>query len=560
MSLAVRQVDSELAAAAARYPKGLPPTHMAHLRGWTCGLRHIDGLLAACTRDEFAALPALVRGLEANRCWSEAELALAKAGEALLGVEAKESETQRALGILPGDEAGRFGEIASCHDFSPHYLTSSPERFQRGIAEVETEFGQATALGYGYVLMAGVRSFEDLAKYGNRIQQLFEAVTGKGGAAQVLSQTSKSRMANIGHDVRAKLLRAVRDGLWQMSSSRVGRPFLLTQVVDGYLGLRPGGVGDDLGLAVVDAIMVSKLALPVNFLQIKDGIYLEIGVSAHGFEYWDPLERHGEVRLAAARRLSTMDVMALGYTRMARGYANIKSFQHGARVAQWVLGLQPAWAEAYQILGQCLLGEQKPREAIAMCEKALEHDRRLADAYLVAGNAHSMMGHWPEAVEQYKLAIHNRVGYAEAYNNLGLALARNGEPERAIGAYKEAVRVRPDYAEAYYNHGNLHFELAQMLAEDVAKNVEFDLAIEAYRKAVGQAPDFAGAHYNLGQAYYGKHDLPGALAAYQAAVKANPKHAGAWHNMGIVYRDMGRQDLAVEALEKAVTLNPILLR
>jgi superkiller protein 3 len=290
-------------------------------------------------------------------------------------------------------------------------------------------------------------------------------------------------------------------------------------------------------------------------------VYLEITMSKHEVVRWDPFVKNADVRVPAALRLSTADLLVLGYTRLARGYANTSSFAHGARVAQWVLSLNPDSAEALQILGQCMLGEQRPDEAIDTCHRALVIDPSLADAYLVQGNAYSLKNRWPEAIERYKQAIHWRVGYAEAYNNLGLALQRNGELELAVGAYNEATRVRnDDYAEAWYNLGNLYFERAPTLATVEQQQAEYERAIEAYRSAVKCAPGFAGAHYNLGQAYYARKDLPAALAAYRAAVRANPKHAGAWHNMGIVYRDLGKPKLAVEAIEKAVTLNPILLR
>jgi tetratricopeptide (TPR) repeat protein len=560
MGLAVRQVDAELARANARYPDELPATHISALLGWEPRLRTVAGMQAVYTTQELLGLTALQMQLEVNRCHAEAMLAVSRSGQRRLFDDEKELLVQRAVGVLPADEASRYLEIASSHEHSPHFLTSSPERLVKGIVEVEAEMGMHTALGYGFLLMAGVRAVEDLKKYGDRVQQLFDAVTGKAGIVTSLSTMGESGLQSLSHDVRARIVRSVRDGLWQQNASRVGRSFLLTQVIDGYLGLRPGGIGDDLGLAVADAIVMGKLGFPVGLLLIRDGVYLEIPVSAHGSEYWDPLDRTAEVRVATARRLTAVDLLVLGYTRMARGYANAKQFVHGTRVAEWVLGMQPRCAEAYQILGQCLLGEQNPTKAIEMCQKSLMIDRRMPDAYFVLGNAYSMLSRWPEAIEKYKMAIQYRVGYAEAYNNLGLALQRNGELDRAVGAYREAIRVRPDYAEAYYNMGNLHLESAGTKDEGPARSVEYDLAIQAYQQAVAHSPNFAGAYYNLGQACYAKKELAAALAAYQAAVKANPKHAGAWHNMGIVYRDMGRPDLAVEAIEKAVTLNPILLR
>jgi tetratricopeptide (TPR) repeat protein len=558
---AARQVDFDLSIARERYPQSLPLTHIARLSGWEPKLDPVSGMLAGYTPVEFEQLSPLPKQMEINRAHAESLLVLDRAGQSDLCEDDQRRLIQRALGILPTEEWARLLEVASCTEFSPGYLTSNPERFVKGITVVEGDVGQATALAYGFLLMAGVRSNDDLQKYGLRIEELFAAVAMSDPVQHQLQSMGKSGLASLTDEARARTVRAVRDRLWQLADVRAGRSFLFTQVLDGYLSLRPGGVGDDLGLAVADGIVVAKLGFPVSFLLVRGRVYLEITISEHERELWHAFDRNAAVSVSAALRLGTADLLVLGYTRLARGYANTSSYAHGARVAQWVLSLNPDCAEAFLILGQCLLGEQRPAEAIDRCYRALVIDPGLADAYLVQGNAYSLMNRWPEAIERYKQAVRCRVGYAEAYNNLGLALQRNGELELAVGAYNEATRVRnDDYAEAWYNLGNLYFERAPTLATVEQQQAEYERAIEAYHLAAKYAPDFAGAHYNLGQAYYAKKDLPAALAAYQAAVRANPKHAGAWHNMGIVYRDLGKPKLAVEAIEKAVTLNPILLR
>jgi tetratricopeptide (TPR) repeat protein len=560
MSDAAMRVHRDLLAARERYPRNLPLAHIALLSGWELKLIPVIGRLAGYAPDEFEQLSPLLKQLEINRAHAESMLVLDRAGQSELSADDRERLTQRALGILPTEEWARLLEVASCPEFSPGFLTSSPERFVKGITVVEGDMGQSTALAYGFLLMAGVRSAEDLRKYGERIEQLFAAVAENAAVQHQLRQMDRSGMAFLTVDARAGILHAVRDRLWQMADVRAGQAFLFTQVLDGYLGLRPGGIGDDLGLAVADGIIVAKLGFPVGFLLVRGKVYLEISLSERDRELWHPFDRDAAVSASAALRLGTADLLVQAYTRMARGYANVSSYAHGARVAQWVLSLNPDSAEALQILGQCQLGEQRPAEAIDSCYRALVLDPGLAAACLVQGNAYSLMNRWPEAIERYKQAIRCRVGYAEAYNNLGLALQRNGEFELAIGAYNEATRVRgDDYAEAWYNLGNLYLERAPTLAPE-QQPAEYDRAIEAYQLAVKYAPGFAGAHYNLGQAYYARKDLPAALAAYEAAVRANPKHAGAWHNLGIVYRDLGKPELAVKAIEKAVTLNPILLR
>jgi tetratricopeptide (TPR) repeat protein len=564
MGLAVRQVDAALAAEALQYPAKLPANHTAALTGWQCPLHRDGDALVVYTQEQYAELTPLQKHLEQCRAQAEALLAHSRGG----GVSLAEIEaaflTQRALGILPGNEGDRFLELAVAPEFSPRYMTSSPERFLQGVAQIEAEMGLATALGYGCLLMAGVRPHEDLLKYGDRIEEVFERVTETDDAADILDLMGSEGIHSLRQEQKAKLLKVVRQALWRMASPREGRSFLITQVVDGYLGLRPGGTGDDLGLSICDAIVASKLGLAVQFTEVKGAVMLEIGGMGGMLAVWNPFEREVEALPTGGRRMSTAEVFVQGYLRMARGYANYKQFANGARVANWVLGMRPDLAEAHQILGQCMLGDNRPQDAIEHCKRALHLDPRLADAYLVQGNAYSVMNRWPEAIEQYRKAIDRRPGYSEAFNNMGLALQRSGELGKAVGAYREAVRTRPDYVEALYNLGNLYLERAQY-DEDPragigAHETEFQHAIDAYREAVKLAPNFAGAWYNLGQAYYGRGELQQALAAYNSAVKANPKHAGAWHNMGIVYRDLGQPDKAVEMIEKAVTLNPILLR
>jgi len=554
------RVLRDLWAARQRYPQSLPLTHIALLSGWEPKLSPVSGRLSGANPSEFERLLPLPKQLEINRARAQSLLVLDRTGRSVLSEDDRERLTRRALGILPTEEWARLLEVASCSQFSPGFLTSSPERFVKGITVVEVDMGQATALAYGFLLMAGVRSNDDLEKYGHRIEELFAAAAMNDPVQRQLQSMDRSGLVSLTGESRAIIVSGVRDRLWQLADARAGQPFLFTQVLDGYLGLRPGGIGDDLGLAVADGIAVAKLGFPVSFLLAGGRVYLEITRSEREREYWHAFSRDAAASVPAGLRLSTADLLVLGYTRLARGYATIRSYAHGVRVARWVLSLNPDCAEAFQTLGQCLLGRERPAEAIDACQSALVIDPGFADAYLVQGNAYSLMKRWPEAIERYRQAIRCRAGYAEAYNNLGLALQRSGELEAAIGAYNEATRVRNDYAEAWYNLGNLHFERAPTLPTDAEQRAEYERAIAAYRLAARHAPDFSGAHYNLGQAYYARKDLPAALAAYQAAVKANPKHAGAWHNMGIVYRDLGKPELAVEALEKAVTLNPILLR
>ncbi len=548
LSLAVRRLDAELEKRAREYPEVLPIGHLSLLKGWEPRLKWVGGVLMRYTVEEFSRLGPLERQLEVNRAHAEALLALCRAGELIISEDEEEWLVQRALGIIPSNEDQRFAEIVSCPELEPNFMVSRAERYARGIAMVEEALGSATALAYGSMLMAGLRGTADLVRYGIRLQQLFDSLIRHPSVLSRLEGLTNG-MQELDNEDRMQVLAAVRDQLWRGREDKTGRFLTLTQVIDGYLGLQQTGLGDGVSLALLDSIIVGKLSFRVRHLLWQGRVCLEIAISAQAREYWDPLDPTARVVPARAARAGVIDVLACGYLRMAQGYANVRSFQNGARVAHWVLDLRPETADAYGVLAQCSLGMDQPRQAIEQCRRALELNPNLVDVHLILGNAYAVMRRWHEAVDSYKRAVAVRPGNAEAFNNLGLALVQSGEQERAIGAYREAVRIRPGYAEAYYNLGNLYLELK-----------EYEKAVGAYRQAVGASPGFAGAYYNLGQAYYLMGELRSALEAYQAAVKANPKHAGAWHNMGIVYRDLGEKERAVEAIEKAVELNPALLR
>lgn len=135
LGIAVRQVDAALSVESLGYPGKLPANHSAALSGWRCRLRNHFGTLISYTQDEFAALSPLQKHLETCRAQAEALLAYSKAGGTQLADIELAFLTQRALGILPGNEGDRFLELATAPEFSPHYLTSAPDRFLRGIGE-----------------------------------------------------------------------------------------------------------------------------------------------------------------------------------------------------------------------------------------------------------------------------------------------------------------------------------------------------------------------------------------------------------------------------------------
>ena len=134
---AALRVLRDLLAARQKYPQNLPLTHVALLSGWEPKLCTVSGRLAGLTPEELEQLPPLFKQLEINRTHAQSLLVLDRAGQSVLGEDDREQLTRRALGILPTEEWARLLEVASCSEFLPGFLTSSPERFVKGITVVE---------------------------------------------------------------------------------------------------------------------------------------------------------------------------------------------------------------------------------------------------------------------------------------------------------------------------------------------------------------------------------------------------------------------------------------
>ncbi len=553
-SSVVAEVDTLLDRSAAYYPQDLPIPHYAHIAGWERPLR--PGAIPG-GRSFRSPL-----GQQLDRCRQHAEALLVheRLGETKLDADERERLTTRALGILPDSMTEQFGEILACTELRPGSQAKSPRGLLTAAGTIEREIGHPAALAYAMLVLAGVESDEELLSYAQRIERLRERVTSAQPVIQTLHQASTFRVetaradrAEAGAEARFEVLlsvvRAVYDRLWRLKPERASTPFLLTQVLNAYLGTQRG-VGNSLGLAIVDAIVLGQLGFEIHHRLDGDTFSLEVKVH-HRTVLWStarraPLDPPPD---DGGRRLSLDDLFALTCRSTASAYVRRGRIDRAIEQYRRELELTPDSIEAHNLLGNCFIRNNMPEDAVETAQRVLELEPESAEAHQLLGNSYAMMKRWPRAIRALKRAIQLRPESIEAYNNLGIAFHRSGAPEQAVAAFEAATKLRPDYAEAHFNCGNVHLEREQ-----------FDDAVRCFREAVRHHPEFAQAHYNLGQAWYRKGRLDPAIQSYRRAIEINPKHFGAWHNLGIAYRDKGLKQQAVEALERAVTLNPNLMR
>lgn len=569
IELAVRTIDAQLERRAATVLRTLNPNHEARLSNWRFPLCHTPQSQSAWVRyhpEEFAALSVVARHAELVRAEAEAWLVHEELGYVLLSDTEREELFMRALGIMPADEANRFAEIVLLHDVSPQHILVAPEHFLSSIKLLAEVYGTGTALGYGLILAAGVRSKSDIIKYGEQVQLLFDRVTLTESVVPILHRILHGAHAgtnNAPFSERFALLTQVHEELAEVRPNRLGREFRLNRILEAELrdaksdGRTPGTeLAGVLGLVSLDAVMLSKLLFPLRLVCVvgdsgaPSHLFLEVQFEEKSV-YWEsttaaPLSH---VPVQSGTKLPIFDLFARTYQEI--GIWNSRHGQLTRAIAAFkqALALNKELPEALGELSQVYLRANQPNEAIATAQAAVALLPQWAEAYVTLGSGYLVREMPDKAIEAFKTAIRLQPNLAEAHNDLGYALGQKNETQAAIAEFEIAVRLRPDYVQALFNLGN-----AQLNAGKV------DEAIDAYRRATRINPGFVRAWYNLGQAYYRQKLLDEAMDAYRRVLRVSPRHAGALYNLGIIYRDKGMKDKAVEAIEQAVSLNPNLLR
>ncbi len=553
---AIQAVEFLLQQSAQRYPKSLPPYHLSRINAWREGVNTeyiTPGVQPPSYRIKipFSELNLLRRELEIYRSYAEALLVQEQLKERELRSEEREELTQRALGIIPSSEARRFAEIHSCPGVQPRHIAESATKLLESVNLIAQELGPASALAYGMLIIAGLRARAEFEKYGQRLDELFNRVVSAPEVARVLELVELDGRP-AGFEPQFRLLLGIRERLWQMKPHRFSSGpsgYLLTKVIDAYLSNRPG-VGNIIGLTVIDSIVIGKLGFPVRYVHDSKSICIEVLINNRSV-YWDP---GAPVPLSftpiiSGKRLELSDLMALVYASIANTCFSQALWDKAIENYQRALELFPDSPETYRDMAVCYMRKNLPDKAIKTLESALKLSPNSATIHHILGNAYAMANQYRQSIISYKKAVQLSPKFPEAWYNMGLAYEKMGMSEQAVAAFQMTIEINPEYCPAYLALGNIYLEQGKV--QD---------SIRWYREAIKHDPNLVSAYYNLGRAYYEGKDLDNAINCYQKAIKLNPKHAGAWYNLGIAYRDKGQKNKAVEALEQAVALNPNLLR
>ncbi len=184
-------------------------------------------------------------------------------------------------------------------------------------------------------------------------------------------------------------------------------------------------------------------------------------------------------------------------------------------------------------------------QAIYDYSKAIELDRRYAEAYNNRSAAHLMMENYAKAVLDCNWTLELAPHFVAAYINLGIAHTGLRDYEQAFSDYERALKIDPDNVYAYYNRGNTHIWQGS-----------YEAAVGDFDKAISINPEFVAAYVNRGVTYSELKDFVAALENYTYAIKLNPNYVYAYYNRANLYQEMEKYEQAIEDYSKVIELNP----
>jgi predicted O-linked N-acetylglucosamine transferase (SPINDLY family) len=178
---------------------------------------------------------------------------------------------------------------------------------------------------------------------------------------------------------------------------------------------------------------------------------------------------------------------------------------------QAVLVADAGHTDCLTSLGTLLLQRGDRAGCLRLLDHSLTLDPAQPTAHFNRGIALKGLERPTEALASYQRAIELKPDYAEGYNNLGNVLKELDRLDDALACLDRAIALRPAYARAHFNRG-----------ETLRALRRYPDALDSFRRAAELKPDFAEAL--VGQAFIHQlmNNFPEALALHERGLKLKP--------------------------------------
>lgn len=200
---------------------------------------------------------------------------------------------------------------------------------------------------------------------------------------------------------------------------------------------------------------------------------------------------------------------------------------------------------ANHLLGLIAYKSGAHEAAIALMERSIRSDPKMAPTHLDLGTAYRCQGRFDEAVRSFRKAIELQPRLVEAHRGLGKTLREMGQLTAAFNCLQTTLFVQP-------NNADTHIEIGVVL-KNMGRTEE---AITAFHQARDLEPDNGLAELYLGGMFNELESPQQALPHCREAVKLLPDYTGAHNTLGCTLLGLGELDEATESFRKAIILQP----
>ena len=238
----------------------------------------------------------------------------------------------------------------------------------------------------------------------------------------------------------------------------------------------------------------------------------------------------------------------LNFAIAGKSVLKLEPARSGRSISMWTFAKssqQPKLAEELCRQGYSFSINGDDQKALELFKEAIEQDPKNVMAWNGLGSCQIGLNKPDAAINAYKQAIKINPDDDAMHYVLGNYYSKLGRHMEAIESYKEVVRIKPDFESAHFKLGMLYAELGQL---DEGKN--------AFEKVIRLNPDSAPAHFNIGLAYTKLGQYQDAIKAHKEVLRINPGFAPAHHSLGVLYSKLGKSNSAINEYKQAIRIDP----
>lgn len=231
--------------------------------------------------------------------------------------------------------------------------------------------------------------------------------------------------------------------------------------------------------------------------------------------------------------------------REAQEHFKLHRWNQAEEVLRGVLKFQPGNTDAALLLALSLLHSGRPKVAITILNRAIEHKPEAALLHANLGEIQRQQGDLPGAITSLKRAQALDPGLALAHSNLGVAYFFAGEFQAAEENLRRALALAP-------------FDLSAQNALGAVLKQQGDIAgaIACFRAILASLPDHPDTLNNLGTCLLETEEFQEAASVLEKARDLAPRQPDILTNLGLLREKQGKLEEAETLLRQSLAILP----